>query len=346
MKRALVVLLALVMGAGLLFAADQAPPKWGYYMEGWANLYDQDGNAFLGPNWTTDAATGQYNNLSFSYAEPTMGLSFLVEFDSNAAWSNNIRNLSGWMQVLPILKVTAGRVRDGSYRPTSYVEGTSVVTRILNAEWGLLLQLMPVKGLSVGAAVKFPEVATPQDYVDNIGLGVSYDVANIGMFYLNWRSMDSGVSPALKENEFGAAAKISAIKALPLYLSFAMSLYDVNDPMIAVLFSTKYVMGDLSVLLDAKFQYQSGAATEFQYGNELSVQYAMKPYTLGLNVGYGNMAFATGANLGGLFVYPWASMAVGSASSLKLGFILDTDGDDAGADVLKWSIPLRYIFSF
>ena len=33
MKRALVVLLALVMGAGLLFAADQAPAKWTFYGE-------------------------------------------------------------------------------------------------------------------------------------------------------------------------------------------------------------------------------------------------------------------------------------------------------------------------
>jgi len=348
MKRVLVVLLALVMGAGLVFAADQAPPKWGAYVEGWLNLWDQDGQAFLSPSWDGDLAVGQYTTLTFSYAEANVGFSFTSEFDSDNIFGgvdpavnfNSLRNMSGWYSLFNgMLKVTAGKVRNGDYRPTSYVEGTSVVTRILNAEWGALFQVTPVKNLSVGVGVKFAEGPAAQDYADMLGFGVSYAVDGIGTFYLNGRTMDSGTSPAMLENAFGGAVKITAIKILPLYLSFQMSLYDVNDPLYAGLFSTQYVMGPMTSSVDAKFQYQ----TQFDYAVEANVNYKLNPtWTVGANLGYASIAFFTDGGPG-LLLYPWVQANVGSASYLKLGFRLDTEFDTEG---LLWNIPLKYVISF
>jgi len=337
MKRVLVVLLALVMGAGLAVAADQAPPKWAAYVEGWAILYDETGDSFLSPSWAGDAAKGQFTDLTFSYAEAAMGFSFVSEFDSTG-WGASLRNMSGWFQVLPMLKLTAGKIRDGSYRPTSYVEGTSVVTRIANAEWGVLAQVMPVKALSLGAFVLFPEEVgdvypyNTADYVDRLGFGASYAVDGIGTFYLNYRTIN---------NQLGFSAKVTAMKALPMLFAYALNFSYPTSTHYG-LFSAQYAAGALTASLDVKVQYD----TAFKYGDELSVAYKVAPYTVGLNGGYGNMAFATGGVGPGLFVYPWVSVAVGSASSLKLGFILDTDGDGAGSDALAWSIPLRYVISF
>jgi len=351
MKRVLVVLLALVMGAGLVFAADQAPPKWTWWAEGDFILWDQDGQAYLGPSWDSDLNLGQYTTMGLTYAEKDFGFSFISEFDSDnifggvdpALNSNSLRNMSAWYSLFNgMLKVTAGKVRNGDYRPTSYIEGTSVVTRILNAEWGFLAQVMPVKNLSVGVAAKFVEGPAAQDYADMLGFGVSYAVDGIGTFYLNGRTMDSGTSPAMLENAFGGAVKLTAIKILPMVLSFQMNLYDVNDPQFNVLFSTQYVMGAMTAAVDAKFVYQ----TQFDYAIEALVKYSLNPtWVVGANLGYATISYFTYGSAG-LFVLPWVQANIGSASSLRLGFVLDTEYSATESTGLLWNIPFRYIISF
>lgn len=342
MKRVLVVLLALVMGAGLVFAADQAPPKWTWWAEGDFILWDQDGQAYLAPSWDSDANLGQYTTMGLTYAEKDFGFSFTSEFDSDN-WGTGWRNASAWYSLFNgMLKITAGKVRNGDYRPTSFVEGTSVVTRILNAEWGFLTQFMPMKNLSVGVGVEFVEGPAAQDYADFLGFGVSYAVDGIGTFYLNGRTHDSGVSPALLENAFGGAAKITAIKILPLYLSFQVNLYDVNDPQFNVLFSTQYVAGPITAALDAKIVYQ----TQLDYAVEALVKYALNPtWVVGANLGYATIGYFTYGSAG-VFVYPWVQVNVGSASSLRLGFVLDTEYSDTETTGLLWNIPFRYVISF
>jgi hypothetical protein len=334
MKRVLVVLLALVMGAGLAFAADQAPAKWTAYVEGWLNFWDQDGNTSLGPSWAGDTATGQFTDLTLTYAEANVGFSFVDEFDSNV-WSANLRNMSGWFSLFNgMVKLTAGLDRVADYRPGTYIEGATAYSRIANAEWGLLTQVYPMKPLSLGVFVKFPQVATVQDYEHNLGFGASYALDGIGTFYWQYRSIN---------NQMGVAAKISAIKVLPLFFAYGIG-FAYPDSTHTILFSTQYVMDALTVCLDAKVVL---LGTAFDYNAVVKATYKLNDtWSVGANIGYGDIAYSTGGSLGGLFLYPWANIAVGSGSSLKLGFILDTDGDDTGADVLKWSIPLRYVISF
>ena len=94
--------------------------------------------------------------------------------DSNV-WPTAIRNISAWYKLFNgMLKVTAGKDRIGDYRATAYIEGGNAYTRFANAEWGFALQAYPIKGLSAGVFVKFPELATAADYADALSFGASY----------------------------------------------------------------------------------------------------------------------------------------------------------------------------
>jgi len=351
MKRVLVVMLALVMGAGLLFAADQAPSKWSAYVEGWLIFADQSGNVGIGPSWASDSAAaaipdigsevGQFTDLTFSYAEPTMGFSFVDEFNSNDFGdpTKGLRNMSGWFSMFNgMAKVTAGLVRDASYRPASYVEGAAAFTRLGNAEWGMLLQLFPVKGLSIGSFAKFPQAMTAADYANMFGFGVSYDVPNFGTAYASYRMQDAGT----QTDEIGIALKLTAVKALPVLVAYNL---DLQSGTIAayhsVILSTTYTAGALSASVDAKFQYQ----TAFDYAVEAVPAYALNPtWSVGANLGYSSAGISYFTDGGaGLLLYPWVKINVGSASSLKLGFRANVP---AGTSTFNWNIPLKYVISF
>lgn len=335
MKRALVVLLALVLGAGLLFAADA---KWGAWIEGDVVLYDNAGNAYIGPNWVGD---GEYNTLSLSYAEDNFGFAMTSEFPANE-WGNDLRDIKGWYKLFDgMLKVSAGKLRIGDYRPTSFVEGTSVVTRIANAEWGLLVQLMPIEGLSVGAFVRYPVGKTAQDYANNLAFAASYDLKDLAKVYVQYRQMWTVPTlPALpySQKDLGVAVEVKAIKGLPLLLAYNI---DISTATAAhnVMFSTSYGMDKLSLALDAQVMY----STAFDFGVEANVGYALSDmYKVGATIGYATSGGAFFTDLGtGFGVYPWFNVAVGGGS-LNLGFALWT-GDPAA---LEWKIPLKYVIAF
>jgi hypothetical protein len=329
MKRALVVLLALVLGAGLLFAADA---KWGAWIEGDVVLYDSDGNAYVGPGWFgAPAGAGAYNTLSLSYSEDNFGFAMTSEFEADA-FNSALRDIKGWYKLFDgMLKVSAGKLRIGDYRPTTYVEGTAAYGRILSAQWGLLLQVMPVEGLSIGVAAEYPNgrpgVANAADYANNLAFAASYDIAELAKLFVQY---------SLMTDTLGVAAEVKAVKGLPILVSFA---YNTASSAITTFLSASYGMDKLSFALDAKIAY----ATAFDYGVEANVGYALSDmYKVGATVSYANAGGAFFTDLGaGFGVYPWFNVAVGGGS-LNLGFALWT-GDPAA---LGWKIPLKYVIAF
>ena len=318
MKKALVVLLALVLGAGLLFAADA---KWGAWIEGDVVLYNDAGQAGITPSW---AGAGPYNTLSLSYSEDNFGFAMTDEFAANN-WGVALRDIKGWYKLFDgMLKVSAGRLRIGDYRPTSFVEGSSVVTRILNAEWGALLQLTPVEGLSVGVGAEFPVPIAAADYANKMVFGVSYDIKDIAKVYLNYRMLN---------DQLGASVEVKAIKGLPILLGFA---YDTTSSQINALLSASYTMDKLSFAVDAVMQYTTALA----FAVEANVGYALSDmYKVGMNLAYDDGYGWTTDFTSGFGVYPWVNVTVGSGS-LNLGFALST-----GAP-LTWKIPLKYVIAF
>jgi hypothetical protein len=328
MKRALVVLLALVMGAGLVFAADQAPAKWGAYLEGNFVFWNQDGQV---------AATDWYTAYTLSYAESVFGFTATME-PAQTDFAISWRNVQGWYKLFDgMLKVTLGKDRIGDYRATTFIEGGGAYTRFANAEWGVAVQAYPVEGLSAGLFVKFPTVLTDQDYVNMLGVGVSYAVAKVATINALFRTMDSGVSPALKENELGLSATINAIEGLALMVGYGVSLYDVNDPSHNILVSAKFTdLENWTFMLDGNLTYQVAPAG---YAVELEADYAINPaWTAGVNLEYGNNGYGPLADTG-FYVYPWIQANIGTAHTLKLGFTFETDPT-------IWSIPFFYVMSF
>jgi hypothetical protein len=328
MKRALVVLLALVMGAGLVFAADQAPAKWGAYLEGNFVFWNQDGQV---------AATDWYTAYTLSYAESVFGFTATME-PAQTDFAISWRNVQGWYKLFDgMLKITLGKDRIGDYRATTFIEGGGAYTRIANAEWGTAFQVYPVEGLSAGVFVKFPTALADQDYVNSLGVGVSYAVAKVATINALFRTMDSGIVSPYVDNELGISATINAIDGLALMVGYGVKLYDsINDPLHNILLSAKFTsLENFTFMLDANLAYQTVA----DYAVELEVDYALnESWTAGVNLEYGTNGYGPLADTG-FYAYPWIQLAVGSASSLKFGFAFETDPT-------IWSIPLFYVMSF
>jgi len=328
MKRVLVVLLALVMGAGLLFAADQAPAKWGAYLEGNYYLLNQDSQMAL-----SDDGTGQYTEWYFSYTEDVFGFSMTGVSNSNI-WPSTFRNMAGWYKLFNgMLKVTVAKPRIADYRPATYIRGNGVYTRLVNSEWGVLVQAYPMKPLSVGAFVAFPEVFQDWDTANAFGFGASYALDGIGTFYFQYRTQGS--------DEIGVAAKVTAIKGLPLLVGYRLKdlAYGTMDHQ--VYFSTQYVMDPLTLSLDVCFQYETAAT----FAAELLAEYALnKTWHAGAYIGYADgMTYGDLDAQGGFELEPFIQANIGSAHTLKLSFLLDTE---AVAEGLHWAIPFFYSISF
>lgn len=325
MKRALVVLLALVMGAGLLCAEA----KWGLSMSGTVNFWDQDGNV----GWSA------LQDTSFTITGSDGDLSYTATFEPDGdTFAGPFRNIQASYTLFnKMLKLTAGKDRISDYRATTYIQGVNAYTRFANAEWGLALQAYPVAGLSAGAFVKFPAPLAAQDYANNLAFGASYALDGIGKFNAVFRTMDA----APKTNEFGVSAEITAIKVLPIVLGYGMVLNGAADPASTIYFSTKYGVSEaLNVLLDVKL----GFVTDVSYAAELEATYALnKAWTAGLDLYYGSSGYDYGDMVGGGFAaVPWVKLQVGGNQWLKPGFTIDLDGDGAGADTLLWNIFLYY----
>jgi hypothetical protein len=324
MKKALVVLLALVLGAGLLFAADA---KWGAWIEGDVVLYDDLGQAYLGPSWISG---GPYNTLSLTYSEDNYGFAMTSEFDANA-WGGALRDITGWYKLFNgMLKVTAGKIRTRAYEPTSNVEGSAVVTRLFNAEWGALLQFEPVKGLSVGVGAQYPVGAAAQDYANKIVFGASYDLENMAKVSATY---------SLVTDQLSASVEVKAIKGLPILAQFA---YNTTSSQINALLSTSYSMDKLSVALDAVLKYTTTAV----FAVEANVGYALSDvYKVGANLAFDTGYGWTTDFTNGFGVYPWVNVTVGGGS-LNLGFALSTGGYGTPVKPLSWKIPLKYVIAF
>ena len=172
MKRALVVLLALVMGAGLLFAADPAPTKWGAYLEGYFTFWNQDG---------AGRPCGRPYRNSFTLSLPTprpISVSARLRSTSRPVGGTLApQHVHGLVQAVRRHADYRGQGPDPrlSRRPATTTAATAY-TRLANAEWGAVFQVIPVKGLSVGVFVKFPSGLQLLSTTPTSGFGASYAI--------------------------------------------------------------------------------------------------------------------------------------------------------------------------
>jgi hypothetical protein len=179
---------------GAVFAQDaSAPvtPKITGYFYGAANVlaintdetvspakttYEQG----LGPGWVS---SGQYATVGLSFTEKLWGFSGTIEYENNAI-NSPFRDYTLWVKPFgDVLKLSTGKLRNGDYRLTSYIDGSGFNTRIANAEYGIMAQFYPVKGLSIGVFNWIdPTGKVPLATFNNLNAGISYSVDGLGKF--------------------------------------------------------------------------------------------------------------------------------------------------------------------
>lgn len=312
MKKALVVLLALAF-VGAAFAEDAAAPapvsKVGAYLYASTNLYDQDGAQSLGPSWLS---SGNFADLTLSYSDTAFGFSGTVEYENDAV-NTAFRDYTLWAKPIDMLKVSVGKLRNGDYRLTSYIDGSGFNTRIANAEYGLMLQATPIAGLSVGVFNYIPASFTyykdgkAQAYefdVNNLNFGASYTVEGIAKFIVAAKRnpivaysgvadnlltvADEGVDGTIiYTDEYFFGADIKAVEGLTAKVGLTMDLTDAYTTALSttgVLNNTKwnkiwvsggYTVAGADIGLDAYYLMNSG--TEM-YG-KVNVAYALEKFT-------------------------------------------------------------------
>ncbi|GAB6277960.1 MAG: hypothetical protein SAMD01599839_25000 [Rectinema sp.] len=250
MKKLIVLLLALAM-VGAVFADDQkAVATFGAYLDSYGDFMDGAGPTL-------------YSETYYNYSSGGVGFSATVTGAEDIF--AKVRNYSVSYQVLPELKVLAGRLREtGGARLTSYVDGNGFSTRMANVQNGMMGQ---VSYMGVGLAV-----FSTLDKIDNTNVGLSYtvkDVAKVVGGYL-------GTS-----DEFWVGADVLAVKGVTARLGFR------NTPTKSYIYATA---GSSSLVDKLKLGLDTDVVlSPFAVGAKVKAEYALTDkYSAGAKVSFDN----------------------------------------------------------
>lgn len=321
MKKLLALLLALVVVGGFVFAEDAKPVAavTGYFNAGTV-LYDQDGKQSLGPSWVS---SGHYANLGVSYKAAKYGFSATIEYE-NAAVNTAFRDYTLWVKPYDFMKVSAGKLRNGDYRLTSYVDASGFNTRLANAEYGLMMQFYPIKDLSIGAFL--PVAAAGQNAADaKPGFGVAYTLPKIAKFIVAYKT---------DIDELFIGADIKAIEGLTAKLGFTMDT-TAGSEFQRIWATAGYGLmdGALDLGLDAYYKMATAANTLWVKGK---AGYTVDIFTPSAYVSFKNVSSP-------------AANTIGFGAELKVAagdgaLYLGVDVESASS--VTWSIPLTVEVSF
>jgi len=322
MKRS--ILLALILAATLaLLPADETStaPKLSMWNRGIFNLYSTDGTANLGPNWMGYAINqGPYNSLSLDWTSKLVTWSMTAEWDGDAkVYPIFLRDYAGSFDMFGgFMKFTAGKVfGSDAYRFRNF-DYTGFSTRIANAETGFLVQVFPIKALSLGVFVPVP--------VTIRGASITYSQPNFG---IQWIAGEIAVvkascrlepDPTTGNREVAVGAMLTAVPNLGLTLGYTYR--DVTQEN-NIFLDGSYVLEALTINAFADLNFIAGTLAG---GGKVNAEYILPktPFTLGASASYGTGSSAAYGNadiwgLTGLdlnpyvrYGFPGASIQVGT----------------------------------
>jgi len=307
MKKAIVLLLALAVLGGAVFAEDAAPAlTFGSYGDVYLTLADQD----------TENSYGVYHELYVNYKADDMGFSATI-VNSDGDFFGEARNYSVYYKMFDgMVTAYAGDLReDGGARLASYVDGNGFSTRLANADiTGFMVKVAPIDGLVVSAFLPYTGVAVADDFAAaNFGFG--YTIADIGKLVASYR---------LANDELAVGFDVKAIADTTLKLGYKMI---VDGDMYVYLTAGKVIAG-IDLGLDADVVLGDAVA----FGAKVKAEYGMDPYAFGLkatfdtgDAWYGNDSFT---------VNPYAVWNF-SAGAITAGFSFN--GSDS-----SWGIPVDF----
>jgi len=337
MKKASVILVALV----LLFASMSLPAegKWTNWGEGilypFYKVGDADAVADWGPDgWAPAGDGGPYNEWAFGYDGENYGFTAVWAFEGKSLDAASLHRFAAWYKPFDMLKITLGAPRVADYRLATKVEGAGY-TRLMNGDYGMALQLMPIEGLSLGAAMYVDPAPLALDLGNNFGLGASYTFPDIAKVVAQFRS---------DIEEISVGADITALEGIGLVVAYAVN-WSLADLAHSAFVSASMGLGPVNLKADAAMTYM----TQFDVGVVVNGEFAMDKLALGASIGYDTAAVIVGSGEGtpgaGFSLFPYVKANFANDSYLKAGFVY-ASGNDLNGNTAIMGIPILYVVAF
>jgi len=275
MKRVLVVLLALVMGAGVLFAADPQFKWQGWIRTGVGVVSADTGTTFM--SYDYDRVGTDRIRLAFSWTSADAVVGFYSRLSlSDEVWLHATANTAGFHRIYGwaslfkgMLKVKAGLLDD-------YTVATADWNGFGNcdAKAGMYFNFVPMAGLNIGFFQVIPNdwKTTPVDVADFYNgdmVGLAYAIPNIGALQLG-AILDS-TPDATSGTAVYFGFNFTGVKGLTAILESKVAFYDGSTPMWLEQ-NVGYAMGALTA--GARFG-ETYDGTNFYWGVEPIVSYKL-----------------------------------------------------------------------
>lgn len=344
MKKASLILVALLLLVGMTVSAEGKWTNWGEgIMYPFYKVGDLDATAGWGPGWV-GSVSGAYTEWNLAYDSDDFGYYAVWAFDSGAN-DNGLTRWAAWYK-FGMLKAILGAPRVSDYRPASFIEGNHT-GRLIDGNYGGVLQAMPVDGLSLGVALYVADAAPSAgtiDWAQAFGFGASYAIPDVATLYASAR---------LDAEWFNASVNVTALEGIGLMASVAYDWTSGAEGLFA-LASAKLAAGPVALAIDAGLKTNGGAAFDTMvFGANLNASYPINDkWSVGVMGGYDNGAGLVGGGEGtpgaGVSVFPYVKAAFGD-NYVKLGFVYagGFDAHDSVAAVESViAIPIMFVYAF
>lgn len=352
MKKAALILVALLLLVGVSLSAEGKWTNWGegimypIYKLGSADLTAGWGPVGWAPAGANAAANPSlYQQWDFAYDGDNFG--FLAELEFNGSdFATALHHFGVYFKPFDMLKITMGAPRISDYKVGTFIEGAHT-GRVMDGTYGAIVQLMPVDGLSVGAAVYVPN-ADPStftmDWEKAFGFAASYAIPNIATVLAQAR---------LDQEWVEGTVDVKALQGIGLMASFKYD-WTAGEEGIYALASAKGTVGPVNLALDAGLKNNVGTLFDtMAFAADVNAQYAINmTWALGATIGFDNGAGVVGSGEGtpgnGISLFPYVKAMFGD-SYLKVGFVYaggyDARDSLAAADAVI-AVPVLYVISF
>lgn len=340
MKKASLILVALLLLVGMSVSAEGKWTNWGEgIMYPFYKVGDLDATAGWGPSWV--GAGGAYTEWKLAYDSDDFGYYAVWAFDSGV---NNLglTRWAAWYQ-FGMVKATLGAPRVSDYRPASFIEGNHT-GRMIDGNYGGVLQATPVEGLSLGAALYVPVAFAAMDWGTAFGFGASYAIPDVATLYASAR---------LDAEWVNASVNVTALEGIGLMASAAYDWTTGEDGLFA-LASAKLAAGPVNLAIDAGLKTNGGTLFDTMvFGANLDAQYPINDkWVVGVMGGYDNGAGLVGGGEGtpgaGVSVFPYLKALFGD-NYVKIGFVyaggFDAHDSVAAVEAIM-AIPIMFVYAF
>lgn len=339
MKKTIAIIAMLGLAAAIAGAqSDVNLPKFSMWNRGVFNLYESGATTSVGPSWMGDPIKqGPYNSLSLDWSMKDVGWTMTAQWDGDAkTYPFYLRDFSGRYSMFKgFLRLTAGKVRsDGGYRFSNF-DTTGFSTRIANSEMGILVQVQPIKGLSVGTFVPIPVASQAADATfGKVNFGAEWVFENKAAIKASYRlePVSDMKSVADDNREFAIGAVLTAVPDFVLTLGYRF--LDAT-PEHDLFLDASYSLPRLRFKFFADLNIVN---SQFYYGGKLNAEYlvANTSFVVGASAFYGNgdAWYDDGMDVNPYFRYEFGG------SSVQLG------ADLLYKTALTYKVQLSYTISF